>query len=198
MLAVDGLLSATLVPTHAIDKLSVDSNAARIGSLALGLGYGVRVGVLGGRFPLPAVTVSVMRRSLPRLTYGQLASSSLASGDAFEFDTDVHATNARVTAGYHLLLVDVAAGIGFDHYTSNGRLRYYDNPPFNTLAIVPFKPSNSRQVVFADAAFHLALLSLGAELGYQTGKDQHLSTDYSGFNERAGHFFGGIGVRVGL
>ena len=30
-----------------------------------------------------------MRRSLPRLTYGQLAATSLSSGDDFEFDTDV-------------------------------------------------------------------------------------------------------------
>jgi hypothetical protein len=198
MLAVDALFAATLVPTHAVDKLTVDSGAAHFGSMALGLGYGVRVGVFNGMFPIPAVSVSVMRRSLPRLTYGQLAASSLSSGDAFQFATDVKATNVRVTAGYHLLLADVAAGFGFDHYSSNGRLRYYDNPPFNSIATVPFTPRNNRAVVFADAAFHLALASLGAEVGYQTGEDQHLSTNYSGFNAKSGHIFGGVGVRVGF
>ena len=198
LLAVDALLSATLVPTHAIDKLTVDSGAAHFGSMALGLGFGARIGVFKGMFPIPAMSVSVMRRSLPRLTYGQLAASSLSSGDAFEFDTDVKATNVRVTAGYHLPLADVAAGFGFDHYSSNGRLRYFDNPPLGGIATVPFTPRNNRQVIFADAAFHLALASLGAEIGYQTGQDQHLSTNYSGFDAKSGHLFGGIGVRVGL
>jgi len=198
MLAVDALFSATLVPTHAVDKLSVDSGAAHVGSMALGLGFGARVGVWSGMFPIPAVSLSVMRRSLPRLTYGQLAASSLSSGDAFDFSTDVKATNVRVTAGYHLPLADVAAGFGFDHYSSAGRLRYYDNPPFSSVATVPFTPSENRAVLFADAAFHLSLASLGVELGYQTGQDQHLSTNYSGFDPKSGHFFGGLGVRVGL
>lgn len=198
MLAVDALFSATLVPTHAVDKLTVDSGATHLGSMALGLGFGVRVGLWSGMFPIPAVSVSVMRRSLPRLTYGQLAPSSISSGDAFDFSTDVKATNVRVTAGYHLPLADVAAGFGFDHYSSEGRLRYYDNPPFSDVATVPFTPRENRAVLFADAAFHLSLASLGVELGYQTGQDQHLSTNYSGFDPKSGHFFGGLGVRVGL
>lgn len=198
LLAVDALFSATLVPTHAVDKLTVDSGAAHFGSMALGLGYGARVGVFSGMFPIPALSVSVMRRSLPRLSYGQLAASSVSSGDAFEFETDVKATNVRVTAGYHLMLVDVAAGFGFDHYSSNGLLRYYDNPPFASIARVPFTPRNNREVVFADVGFHFALAMLGVELGYQTGEDQHLSTNYSGFNAKSGHFFGGVGMRVGL
>ena len=198
VLSVDALFSATLVPTHAVDKLSVDSGAAHFGSLALGLGYGARIGLLSGTFPIPAVAVSVMRRSLPRLTYGRLAASSISAGDAFDFTTDVQATNVRVTAGYRLPVADLSAGIGFDHYTSDGLLRYYDNPPLSTVAQVPFTPRNNREVVFADAAFHFALASLGAELGYQTGQDQHLSANYSGFDSRSGHFFGGLGLRVGF
>jgi hypothetical protein len=198
LLAVDALFSATLVPTHAVDKLSVDSSAAHLGSMALGFGYGARVGVFGGVFPIPALSVSVMRRSLPRLTYGRLAASSLSSGDAFDFNTDVHATNVRVTAGYHLEVVDVVAGFGFDHYTSDGLLLYYDNPPLSSVALVPFTPRNNRQVIFADAALHFAVASLGAEVGYQTGKDQHLSTIYSDLDAKSGHFFGGLGLRVGL
>lgn len=198
MLAVDALVSATLVPTHAVDKLSVDSGAAHLGSMALGLGFGARVGVFNGMFPIPAVSVSVMRRTLPRLSYGHLAATSISAGDAFEFNTDVKATNIRVTAGYHLPVADVAAGIGFDHYTSDGLLRYYDNPPFSSIASVPFTPRNDRAVIFADAAFHLAVAALGVEVGYQTGQDQHLSTSYSGFNAKRGHFFGGVGMRVGF
>ena len=196
-LAVDGLFSAVLLPTTAVAGLRVDSSAAHLGSLALGLGYGARVSVLAGAFPIPAVSLSVMRRTLPRVTYGQLAPSSLSAGDAFEFTTDLHATNVRLTAGYRFPFVEVAAGFGFDQYTSEGGLRYYDNPPLNSVASVPFNPRNARQLVFINAAARLAVLTLGAELGYQTGKDQNLSASYS-FDTSGGQVFGGVGVRVGF
>lgn len=197
LLAVDALVSATLLPTDAVPNLRVDAGAARIGSVALGIGYGARVSVWRGVFPIPAVSLSVMRRTMPRVTYGRLGSSSLASGDAFEFDTDLAATNVRLAASYRLTFFEVAAGIGFDHYTSQGALRYYDNPPLNTLATVPFNPRNNRQLVFINAAAQLAVLTLGAELGYQTGKDQSLSTSYA-FDLTGGHVFGGVGLRVGF
>ena len=102
-------------------------------------------------------------------------------------------------AGYHLVGFDVAAGIGFDRYTSHGRLRYYSNPTLNNVSHrVPFDPVNERQVVFADAAFHLTVLTLGAELGYQTGEDQRLSTVYTDFDPSAGHVFGSLGLRFGF
>jgi len=196
-LAVDALFSATLLPTHAIDKLRVDSNAAHFGSLALGIGYGARVSAWRGVFPIPAVSLTVMRRTLPRIAYGQLAASSVSAGDAFEFDVDLHATNVRLAASYRLPFVDVAAGIGTDSYTSDGHLQYYDNPPLNSVATVTFRPRNTRQVLFIDAATKFSVLSLGAELGYQTGKDQNLSTAYP-FNAKDGHVFWSVGLRVGL
>jgi hypothetical protein len=197
LLAVDGLFSATLVPTHLVDKLDVDSGATRLGSMALGLGYGVRVGIVRALFPIPSMSISVMRRSLPRVTYGRLAPTAFSGGDAFEFDTDVHATTWRFVAGYHLVAADVAVGLGFDRYTSHGQLRYYDNPPLNSVATVPFDPVNERQLIFADAAFHLSVLTIGAELGWQTGEDQKLTTTYD-FDPTAGHLFGGVGLRFGF
>ena len=49
-LSVDALGSALVLPTSGVSGLSVDSNAAHVGGAALGIGYGARVGVLGGRF----------------------------------------------------------------------------------------------------------------------------------------------------
>lgn len=198
LLAVDGLVSATLVPTHVVDKLDVDPGATRLGSMALGLGYGARIGIVRGLFPIPSMSISVMRRSLPRVTYGRLAPSALSPGDAFEFGADVQATTWRFVAGYHLALTDLAVGLGFDRYTSHGQLRYYDNPPLNSVATVPFDPVNERQLIFGDAAFHLAAVTIGAELGWQTGENQRLSTIYTDFDPTAGHLFGGVGLRFGF
>src|SRR5438034_4369286 len=60
-----------------------------------------------------------MRRTLPRLYFGDLP-----SGDHYAFDSDLEATNVRITAGMRLLALDVAAGIGFDHYSSTAHLRW--------------------------------------------------------------------------
>src|SRR5438876_5499650 len=65
LLAVDILGSALILPTG-IKNLDVDSNATHISDAALGFGYGVRVGVLKGSFPIPAVSVSWMHRTVPR------------------------------------------------------------------------------------------------------------------------------------
>ena len=65
LLSVDALASAQLLPTTQVDNLTVDPDARKIGSVALGLGYGARVGIIRGSFPLPSVSVSVMRRSIP-------------------------------------------------------------------------------------------------------------------------------------
>src|SRR5207244_758704 len=81
--AVDVLRSALVLPTG-IKNLTVDSNATHISDAALGIGYGVRVGVLNGGFPIPAVSVSYMHRTVPRLRYGTLGPAP-GTGDQFEF-----------------------------------------------------------------------------------------------------------------
>ena len=191
LFSIDALGSAVLLPTGVVSNLSVDSGAAHIGSVALGLGYGVRVGVLKGGFPVPSLSVSYMRRAVPRLQYGQLA-----SGNEFEFDTDLKADNYRVEAGWRFVLVDIAAGLGIDHYTSTAHIRFNDTP--TTTRTVTLDLANTRQVLFLNGGLSLAAVKLVAELGYQTGKDQHLTTNFSDFDPKAGHVFGGIGVRFGF
>src|SRR6266536_3983966 len=66
LLSVDLLASALILPTG-IDNLTVDSNATHISDAALGFGYGARVGILRGSLPIPAVSVSWMHRTVPRL-----------------------------------------------------------------------------------------------------------------------------------
>ncbi|HET7791589.1 MAG TPA: hypothetical protein VFK78_12415 [Gemmatimonadales bacterium] len=191
LLAVDLLGSATLLPTTQVSGLSVDPGAAHVGSLALGLGYGARVGILPGSFPIPSLSVSVMRRTLPRVQFGSLS----PTGDQFEFDTDLQAWNYRVTAGLRLLFFDVAAGVGLDHYTSTAHIRYYNAPPATTVDTVTENLANTRQLLFVDAGMNLALFKLVAEAGLQTGKDQQFSGHTYDFDPKAGHAFFGAGVR---
>ena len=187
LLAVDALAAATLLPTN-LDKFSVDPSAARVGSMALGVGYGFRVGILNGGFPIPSVSLSWMHRTLPRVRFG----NNVTGSDNYEVDTDLAATNVRLAASMRLLLFDVAAGVGVDHYTSTADI-YSDGLTHVTVPL-----ANTRQVLFLDAGLDLATAKLVAELGYQTGKDQQLTTNYSEFDPKAGHVFGGIGLRFGF
>lgn len=185
-LSLDLLGSAVLLPTG-VRGMTVADNAARIGDVALGLGYGARVGVLRGDLLVPALSLSVMRRHLPRVQYG-----NVDAGDPSDFATDLHATNVRVAAGLPLVFVRLAAGFGVDWYRSDARIRYQDLVGTQTVNL---DLEGTRQVLFLDAGMSIGLAKLVAEVGYQTGKDQRLTTDFSDFDPTAGHVFWSAGVR---
>jgi hypothetical protein len=193
LLAVDFLGSAQLLPTNQIDNLTVESSARRIGDIALGLGYGARVGILREMGPLPAVSISVMHRGIPQMDYG-----NISAGDRYSYGVDLHATNLRLIASKQLMVFDVAAGLGWDKYTGDATIRFRD--PFTLLAQPPiqFSLSSSRVVSFLDAGMNLSVVRLAGEIGYQGGKDQQLSTDFEDFDTTKGKFFAGLGLRVGF
>ena len=197
-LSLDALGSAVVLPTSGVSGLSVDSNATHIGSAALGIGYGARVGVLGGKFPIPAVSVSWMHRTLPRIQYGTLGSTFL-TGDQFAFSMDLRADNYRAVASWKFVLVDVAAGLGVDHYTSSRTsISFHDGTTATSVRTIVINPNNTREVLFVDGGLSLAVVKFVAELGFQTGKDQSFVTTFRDFDPKAGHVFGGVGVRFGF
>jgi hypothetical protein len=189
-LSVDVLASAQLLPTDAVDNLTVDKDARSIGDIALGLGFGARVGVLKGRAIVPAVTVSAMYRSIPRITFGEVS-----GGDNYSFSTNLKATNLRAVAGYKLALLAVGAGLGWDKYTSDARIAFENQAVPGTTLRVERNLDNTRTMAFLTAALDLPILNIGAELGYQFGKDQNLKTEFSGNDPGDNRLFAGAGLR---
>src|SRR2546422_2887590 len=59
-------------------------------------------------------------------------------------------------------------------------------PPRSTL----FPYTTLFRSLFADAGLTLPAGKLVGEIGYQTGSDVQLGTNYSGFDPKAGHVFG--------
>jgi hypothetical protein len=193
LLSLDFIGSAQLLPTDQIDNFSVDPDARQIGGIALGLGYGARVGILRGVGPLPAVSVSYMRRDIPRITYGDIA-----GGDEFSYGVDLHANNVRVIASKRLMLLDLAAGLGWDKYTGDALIRFNDPITGTPQPDVPVELSTSRVLGFINAGLNLSMVRLTGEIGYQSGKDQNLSTDFEDFDTTKGKVFAGLGLRVGF
>ena len=197
LLAVDVLGSALILPTG-INDLTVDSGATHISDAALGFGYGLRVGVLNGGFPVPAVSVSWMHRTVPRLRYGTLG-PIIGTGDDFEFTMDLTSDSYRAVAGWKLAVVDLAAGIGVDHYKSRDtNIRFHDAVTPTSVRTVVINPTNTRALVFVNGGLSLAVVKLVGELGLQAGKDQSYFTQFSDFDPKAAHVFGGLGVRFGF
>jgi len=191
MLAVDFLGSAQLLPADQISNFSVAADARRIGNIALGLGYGARIGLMKGMGPLPDVSVSLMRRDIPTVAYG-----SVAAGDDYSYSMDLHAINFRLIASKQVAVLDLAAGLGWDKYSGDAIIQFRD-PITTTLASnVLVDLNNSRMLGFVNAGLNMAMVRLTGELGYQGAKDQNLSTDFEGFDTTQGQFFAGLGLRV--
>jgi hypothetical protein len=187
LLSVDFLAAAQLLPTRQVDGLSVDPDARHIGDVALGFGYGLRVGVLRDDGPLPAVAVSVMRRHVPRLAYGDLE-----AGDEFRYGVDLQATNLRLVASKQLAAFQLAAGIGWDRYTGDADVQLRGgSEPAVSLGL-----KQSRTLAFINAGLDLAAVSVVGEAGYQGGRDQALSTQFADYDTTDGKFFAGLGLRL--
>jgi hypothetical protein len=191
LLAIDFLGSAQLLPTNQIDNVSVDPDARRIGSIALGLGYGARVGLLRGVGPLPNISVSLMRRDIPTIAYGDVQ-----TGDRYSYSVDLHATNFRLVASKQVAVLDLAAGLGWDRYTGDAIIQFRDPITSALQPNVPVDLNNSRVLGFVDAGLSLSMVRLTGEVGYQGAKDQNLSTDFEDFDTTQGKFFAGLGLRV--
>lgn len=191
LLAIDVLASAQLLPTDQIDHLTVDQGARRIGDVALGLGYGARIGITRDLGPLPAVSVSVMRRDIPTIAYGDLA-----QGDQFHYAVDLHAFNVRLVASKQLATLALAAGVGWDRYTGDATIVVRDQATLAELPQIDLGLKQSRILAFLDAGLDLAALKLVGEAGYQGGKDQKLTTDFENVDTTKGKFFAGFGLRV--
>jgi hypothetical protein len=193
LLAVDFLGSAQLLPADQIDNFSVDAGARRIGDIALGLGYGARVGLLREMGPLPALSVSIMRRDIPQISYGDVP-----AGDRYSYGVDLQATNLRIVASKHLLVFDLAGGFGWDKYTGDAVIRFRDPitsvPQPNVLVDL----ESTRTMAFLNAGVSMSVVRLTGEIGYQGGKDQNLSTYFEDFDTTKGKFFAGLGLRVGF
>jgi hypothetical protein len=191
LMALDFLGSAQLLPTTQIANFSVDQNARRIGSIALGLGYGARVGLLRGLGPVPDVSVSVMRRDIPRVTYG-----NVAAGDQYSYGVDLHSTNLRLIASKQVAILDLAAGVGWDKYTGNAIVQFRDPITGVMQPNVLVDLDNSRVLGFVNGGFSMGVVRLTGELGYQGAKDQDLSTNFEDFDTTKGKLFAGLGLRV--
>ena len=192
LLSVDALGSFVFLPNDVKD-LHVDPTASKLGNFSYKLGYGARVGILRGQFPIPSISASWMHREIPTVRLGDLA-----TGSKYSYQLGLKATNLRLMAGWHLLMFDIGGGIGKDKYTGDAVINFTNPDPSDLTPneTINLSMDNSRTTLFADLGINLAFLKIGAEVGTQTSNNLTTASSFQGIDVKKGHKFASVGVRL--
>ena len=187
----EALASAQLLPTGQVEDLEVVPGGAHLGSTALGLGFGARAEVSLGT-SLPALSLSVMRRSVPRVQYGNITDIA----EEFQYAIDLTAVNLRLAGSHRFRGFALAGGLGYDRYTGDAEIAVREPALLNLVGTVNIDLEASRWMLFANPSLEAGPLQVTGELGYQLPRDQDLRTTFERFDPSSGRLFGGLGLRV--
>jgi hypothetical protein len=213
--SIDLIGSATWLPFSAA-KVKGFGDAAASASY----GGGVRVGILRESFLTPGASITVMRRHLGTVDYGDVcpglsatpagsssqgytfASGTCAgSGDAGEFAIDLNDWSTRAAIGKRLLGLGLTAGVGYDRFSSNVGygFRSPTQPTSYYARATDLKVDSNRWSGFLDGSFTILVATLAAEAGWMQGNEAISGfPSTSDFHPTKGTYFGSVGVRLAL
>lgn len=186
-------------------------------------GVGARVHLLNESFVLPAVALSLMRRSVSDTRFGDVCRGPLTdivaepslngasalcptSGDVGEVEFDLVNWSTRGTITKHLFGVGASVGLGYDRYSSDLSLSFRapqadsDDGP-RVFIIRGEELESSRWAIFAGLSYGLVVANVSLEAGWQQGADipiRGFRQIESEFDPGSGNWFGSLGVRVAL
>lgn len=190
---IDLLLSAEYVPEKTFSNVSVKTPDG-----SLQIGYGARVGILSESILVPGVSVSYMKRDLPRVT----VNANTGNGDSLIVTgLKMKTSSWRLEASKSLIFFGVAAGLGQDKFDSSlESVHVSANTPLGQ------KKGNlgvqtqqlTRTNYFLNASFGLLLAKITAEIGQSTGGTVTTYNSFDGAQPAGTRTYGSLGVRVGL
>lgn len=202
--ALDLLGSVSFVP--AVHDIRLEEGILNVGG-------GVRVGIIDGGPLMPGISISGMYRQLSDIRFG-----SIQQGDAAQFRTNLSTWSGRAVVSKGLLMVDLAAGVGIDHYSGDVDfawalecrisecLAVNRNQPIIVSGGATGDLSTTAWNVFGNVGLNVAMLSVVGEVGYQRLTDpdrldpfMNLESDRLLADELGGgNIFTSLGVRLTL
>ena len=196
VLGVDLLVNVSYLPELEHDPLSLTTPDG-----SFKFGYGARVGILQESLVLPGISLTYMKRDLPRTTLiaswegGVLANADTARLQNFDIGT----TSWRIVASKSLLAFNLAVGVGQDRYEASADAFYSVNEPLARFEGGPVRYAFdvTRTNVFLDVVTNLGLMKLVGTVGGVSGGD---IPTYNNFDREAdaSRIYGSLGVRIGL
>jgi hypothetical protein len=196
ILGIDALVNVSYLPELEHDPLSLTTPDG-----SFKFGYGARVGLLQESLVLPGISVTYMKRDLPRTTLiASWEGGALTSADTARLQNfDIGTTSWRVTASKSLLAFSLVLGVGQDRYEASADAFYSVNEPLARFEGGPVRYAFdvTRTNVFLDLTTNLGLMKLVATVGGVSGGD---IPTYNNFDTEAdaSRIYGSLGVRIGL
>jgi len=202
--SLDLLGSVSFIP--AVDEINIEETIFNFGG-------GARLGLIRQGLLMPGVSVTGQYRMMGEQTFGDVDGAVPA-----EFSSDLQVISLRAMASKGLLMLDVAAGGGYDIYKSDVSMAWQltcattecqavDPAGITLPGSVSGTVETAAWNVFANAGISLLILNIVAEVGYQKATeiigtddlstvglpaDQELTTEAL----EGGRFFGSIGARI--
>jgi hypothetical protein len=188
---LDLLVSASYLPD--VSEGNVRVNVTRE---PLKIGYGVRVGLLRESIVSPGLSVTLLRRNLPRVDITATTNDDTLSVN----ELDLRTTAWRLVAGKSLIAFSVAVGVGQDRYTSAADFSLAVHEAGNTYSATPTSPRQrlTRTNYFADVSWNFLLVRAVAELGAVSGGDVATFNRFRGTGAAGTRPYGSVGLRLGL
>ncbi|HJU69356.1 MAG TPA: hypothetical protein VJ650_14030 [Gemmatimonadaceae bacterium] len=196
VLGIDVLVNVSYLPELEHHPLSLTTPSG-----SFKFGYGARIGVLQESLVLPGVSVTYIKRDLPRTTLiASWGGGGLASADTARLENfDIGTTSWRVVASKSLLAFSLALGVGQDRYEADANAFYSVNEALARFEGGPVRYAFdvTRTNVFLDVITNLGLMKLVGTVGGVSGGD---IPTYNTFDKEAdaSRIYGSLGVRIGL
>ena len=190
---VDLLLSASYVPSYGSSGDAVQVKPSQ----NLQLGFGARLGLIQESLLFPGVSITYLKRDLPTTTI--IGTSS--NVDVNVTDAKVKTSAWRLTASKSLILFNIAAGVGQDHYDESALIQgSVRTSPATSVPSQQINPdlSMTRTNYFVDATLNFLLAKVVAEIGQVSGGTADTYNSFSGGRADKSRLYGSLGVRLGF
>ena len=190
---VDLLLSASYVPSYGSSGDAVQVKPSQ----NLQLGFGARLGLIQESLLFPGVSITYLKRDLPTTTI--IGTSS--NVDVNVTDAKVKTSAWRLTASKSLILFNIAAGVGQDHYDESALIQgSVRTSPATSVPSQQINPdlSMTRTNYFVDATLNFLLAKVVAEIGQVSGGTADTYNSFSGGRADKARLYGSLGVRLGF
>jgi hypothetical protein len=192
---IDALVSASYVPSVG----NATSDVAVTPDQNLQFGYGARIGILQESIIVPGVSLTYIRRDLPKTSITGRSTNL----DVTITNAKVETSAWRVTAGKSFLLFGVVVGAGQDKYKQVANVQATSRGTAagtQTSDVVLLSQDLTRTNMFADLSLNLPLFKIVGEVGNSSGSSGSVTT-YNTFQTGPAdksRTYGSLGIRFGL
>ena len=189
---VDLLVGATILPKVSQNRFQLDPK----GTGGVALSYGVRVGALQESSLVPGVSVSYMRRRLPKVDFGYTPGNDTLR----VANTSVRASSIRVVASKRLPVIGFAVGVGRDVIEGRSEINAVVNETVArtaqraTVTLPLLAEKVTRNTAFANVSVSILITRLDAEVGWSAkGEARPTLNSFGGRQANEGYRYGSLG-----